>query len=341
MSERTKALFAMVDEFNRIHAEWAADPNRPNPDALYWEALDELVGVYREGDVPEECREMAEAVMELGLEGMAFDNRQDYNRQYPQQTFFAAREKLVRVRQGREKRSEPRPLESIDELNAQKVNPNQIARMHGIETWQVLKYLEKDKDGKRGWEFPADYVPPHLRDEQQRQKSARERYDSAMLRREKAEAAANPVAHEEIEELLQQGVSIKQIARMKRTTEVAVIEEATAKGIPLPKGMNLETIQRQAGQLDQTQVGVGLSPAPDATIDRPTDITAEILRLKDLNYEPQEIADALSISDVNQVVKVVKARHRRKRPGDDAIPITIPEKEDSPDPESRVAEVIT
>ena len=347
MNERTKTLNAMVDEFNRVHREWQSDGNRPNPDQLYWIALDELIEVFRDGDVPEDCRDLEEAVMMLGLERDAWDQREDVNRQYPPQAFFKAREQVERIRIKPVAEDHPKPVEPIEVLMSMPhMSPAQVARMHGLvdnlgrpESWKVINYMQKDKDGKRLWDFPDDYVPPHLRVKSEKKRSARAAFEAAMARKDAAEAASQP-APEPLEELLAlPNITVKQVAKMKKTTEAEIVKQAQAAGLPLPK--YTDTAGILAGKpkgLDQTQVGVGLSPAPDQHYPPGETTQQAVLRLSRESYENQEIADAMGLTP-EVVQRIIQADSLGRRNVRDVV---IPEKEEQPagDPAERAAEVV-
>ena len=348
MDERTKSLNAMVDEFNRVHREWQSDGNRPNPDSLYWQCLDELVQVFRDGDIPEDCRDLEEAVMQLALERDAWDQREDVNRQYPPQSFFKARERVAQVRLAPTLEEAPKAVEPIDVLMALPgMSPAQVARMHGLidaqgrpETWKVIRYMQKDKDGKRGWDFPADYVPPHLRVKAEKRRTARAAFEAAMARREATEAAIQTPAAEPLEELLAlPNITVKQIAKMKKTTEADIVQQAKAAGLPLPKYTDVMGIlQGREKGLDQTQVGVGLAPAPDPHYP-PTETTQQaVIRLSRESYSNEEIAEAMGLS-AEVVMRIIQADSQVRRP---VREVKIPDKEDQPegDPSQRAAEVV-
>lgn len=129
MSDRSTEIFAAVDQFNRTHDEWANNKNSEYPTLAYWESLAEMVNTIESGDLPANCRRLATAVYELAAEQAKFDMSGQI--EIPQ-SFWAARENLANSATLLRSPDEHKHLETIVELDRQKVPHEQIGRMWGL-----------------------------------------------------------------------------------------------------------------------------------------------------------------------------------------------------------------
>lgn len=219
MSRRAQQLVDLVAEFLRVHEAYVEDDNQQNPNEVYWDALTAVLDSFAEGEIPASCRELADAVDRLRDEFEVYDNRHEVSVLYPHQAFWSARAALASLFE-RSKARELPPLESIAQLDAQKVSHRQIAQIYGFIDGQgrVLAHLvqkELDSPGSilkapgaidgRDWRDPR--VPVD--------ESPAERHHSELLAKREAIAADDAApCPESARDLWEQGVSVSQAAKM-------------------------------------------------------------------------------------------------------------------------------
>ena len=176
----------------------------------------------------------------------------DVNHPAPGPDFWAFVNKLRLARKDTIK-TRTRRLESVKELKSLStpVGDEQICKMYGWidaegqpEYWKIAEEIEKP--GKWSYDlYPDRWMPPHEKAraaEIQRQFEAAERQ---RLDRQARIEAATRVAKETYQELsAQPGITLTQIARMKRVTIDEAAEEIQKIGLPLPPlRMDLNSIQ--------------------------------------------------------------------------------------------------
>jgi hypothetical protein len=132
-SRRAEELKIVAEEFGRVHDEWADDPRRPHPDAIYWDASDAMLDSFATGEIPDESRELAEAVENYRQCVEEFDERDDPGHvPMPAAEFWTAREKISAAIA---KKSAP-PLPPLESIPSLKLLPGitdlQIAKIYGL-----------------------------------------------------------------------------------------------------------------------------------------------------------------------------------------------------------------
>ena len=230
MSHRAEQLLALTDAFLDMHRAWVDDPNRTAPDAIYWDSVDSVLEAFDVGDVPAECRELADAVEAFGDEVYQFDAREDVGRTMPHNSFWTAREAVERARAGAAKQ-ERIPLEPISVLRQQQVPDWQIAMIYGlvprhhIDRPNLYAHLIQKELDNPGSVIGPDWTDPRDRDEAETIEKTDRRHNALMDKKRASAKTAEPeVCPETIEELLQQGVSVEQIAKMKDVPMTEVVE---------------------------------------------------------------------------------------------------------------------
>jgi predicted RNase H-like HicB family nuclease len=227
---RSDQLKTVAEEFCRIHDEWAGDRKRPSPDGAYWKAVDDLTGSFADGDIPEDSRELAEAVQAFALHVQEFDDRDEPDdNPDPPNAFWAAREKIAKILQGQTRSAALKPLESIPSLRQLPgMSDMQIAKIYGLKdrygNWLPhLVQQELDHPGSvlktpgavdgRNWVDPR--LPPPGNEKAK---------VVATKIGEKRKKEAKPCP-ETPQELWEQGVSVSQAAKMllKEESEVATL----------------------------------------------------------------------------------------------------------------------
>ena len=262
MNRRMKELIDTCELLLQAHDEWVANENEPNPTSTYWDAVDEVLLAFERGDIPAECRGLAELVERLAIENDRFNARNDdTGEQYPHDDFFAAVQ-AIRQHLNGVIQVPLKPLETIKELVEQKVSHEQIAKIYGftdrrgnVLPWLVQRELDKPNsvlntsgaiDG-RDWRDPR--LPPV-------EDSSPE--DERLVRKSKAAADDQKPCPELPRELWEQKVPAKQAAKMLRRS-VTEVEELFA-------GFELEREQDRAnGESSEPSAGKKSKATASAT----------------------------------------------------------------------------
>lgn len=259
MNSRAAELVEAVQQFQQVHYRWANDRSAPEtPPNSYWDSLTALIDLFDAGDIPHNCRQMADAVAELAQQLAIFDENEYV---IPQDAFYAAREALEATLASTT--AEKPYRESVKELARQDVPHEQIARIWGLTTADgrgradlILKELESP-----GSVIGPDYVHPDDREAAAAQATAaKERLSVASRPAPKPQA---PACKETPEELHSQGVEPPQASKMlgwtmehteqrwKELTEAATRRKAQEE---------LDTLQQQAAAASPP-----IAPAPYKT----------------------------------------------------------------------------
>lgn len=230
MSRRTETLVALVAEFNRVHAEWVEDDNRPAPDDTYWDACTAVTEAFAAGEIPADCRELAERVEKLADELAVFDGRHDVDDASPHAAFWTARQNVQVLFEQQSHRELP-PLETIAQLKAQNVSDRQIAMIYGFKDRRgnplpnlVQREIEQPGSVLKtpGAVDGRDWADPRLADFQSADDAAERHYNELQAKREAAKPVACP---ESPRDLWEQGVSVNQAAKMLGEEPTATAEQ--------------------------------------------------------------------------------------------------------------------
>src|SRR5262245_59244008 len=118
MSRRSEQLRTVAQEFCQMHDAWVNDEHRSIIDGIYSSAIDNLLKTFSDGDIPADCRELAEAVGEFSKQVQEFDDNGD---QVPPEgsDFWKAREGIAEVLQDERQVNRRAALEPIARLREQ------------------------------------------------------------------------------------------------------------------------------------------------------------------------------------------------------------------------------
>lgn len=235
--EQRRHLLLVIDHLQGVHEEWM------NSDATvvtepFRSAIEETVEVFGNGDLPNDCRELNARVEEMGKQWSVYQERIEASgntEELPGNGFWRA---LEAVEKGREAARPHRrvQLESLSELKEQKVPDTQICKIYGWvdsenrpELWKLREEREKP-----GTHLGPDFVPP-LERKRLEADAQREAYLKKMVERSKAKVERiSAPAPESWEELFAQGLSARQLAKLKNCTLEEVWEKADELGVDRP-----------------------------------------------------------------------------------------------------------
>lgn len=227
---RSDQLKTVAEEFCSIHDLWSADKKRPSPDGEYWEAVDNLTAAFASGDMPEDCRELSDAVQVFAREVQEFDDRDNPDdNPDPGNAFWSAREKIATVLAGKGPSARLRPLESIASLRALPgMTDLQIAKIWGFKdrhgNWLPhLVQEELDRPGSvlktPGAIDGRDWRDPRLSPSGN---APAERIATKVSEKRKKEARKTEPCPETPKQLWEQKVSVSQSAKMLQRDEAEV-----------------------------------------------------------------------------------------------------------------------
>lgn len=163
MSMRSNQLRQSLAAYIHAHNAWVDDPNRPNPDECYWDAITELLNTFDVGGIPDDCRDLMEAVELFRDQIDIFDNRDNPNNQMPAESFWSVREQLEKLVKSESRSTEVKKhRETVAQLVKEGVGYEQIARMWGLvdANGTGKGYLIEEEVAKPGSVITADYIHP-------------------------------------------------------------------------------------------------------------------------------------------------------------------------------------
>ncbi len=203
------------------------------------QAWSDMVVIWATGSIPADCRELARAVEAFDAQYLApwLAQMESSGQQaiMPPNAFWAALEGIAR---GLAEVTAPaqKPLEPIADLVAQGVSHAQIAKIYGFRdgrgNWS--EQMVREELAKPGTHTGAGWVDPRQQRKAGRlaaREEAVKRARQAIARKIARREATPP---ESLADLIEQGVSLVQIARIFRTTEAAVLEQCRAEGLQEP-----------------------------------------------------------------------------------------------------------
>lgn len=249
---RRKFLLDVVSNFFAARRAWV----ETGPDHItrqLEEATNDLIDAWGEGDVPGELRRLERVVAnELRPAWEEFTdraNRTGDTRELPGQAFWAAVGSLERIE--REARPQPRQIiETIAELTAQKVSDNQICEIYGWKDDEGRPELWKLREERQNpGTHTADWISPAER--RRREQEAKEEQIRERIRQREGQKLHRLTApcKESLEELIEQGLSARQIAQMRRCTIEEVFAAADEAGLDRPP-LEYESLNAQRGPMD-------------------------------------------------------------------------------------------
>ena len=234
MSRRKEALIRVARNFVEVHDAWVDSQNRPNPDDLYFDAMEELFESFEAGDIPGDCRPLAAAVEAFKAAADEFEEREDEQQLYPGEAFWRGVELIKNAIDGPARRELP-PLETIKELAALPYMQHaQIAKMYGFidrkgNLLVRLVQMELDSPGSvigpagkgKGLIDGHDWTDPRLA-EIDAQDGAAERNLQAIEEKGRNSRRDSAACKETDRELWEQQVGPAQAAKMLKRDEQSV-----------------------------------------------------------------------------------------------------------------------
>lgn len=340
-SGRRELLLGLVAEAIAQHDKWAARSDLTYITAGVDEAMTDLIAGFEEGSIPGDCRELANLVAAFGQEWRAWQRMVDERGSAvipPKESCWRAWEALVGSYQGV---ASPPPvqIESVATLRAQKVPDRQICEIYGWvnshgtpETHKIDEELAEPGKHTKGW---VDPITQRRQEAAEKDKSLHERV-RRMREAKVARMDSLGKCPESLPELVQQGVSLPQIAAMLRLSEENVLALCEAEGLPRPPAgpsvaamrsdYEPEPDEAMARQF-AAQEAEGLRVrAADAKSDVPDgdglSLEQRIVQLHEQGFEAADIATELTTE--NEKVSQQKVRAVIKRYEEDPDAIAMP-----------------
>ncbi len=239
MNNRTEELTAAAEAFLECHRQWQDSNDRPAVDGNWIDGMENLFQSFSEGDMPDNCRELEEAVQSLSDAYEADEQSQFLSKPERMTRTWAAIQAIEVKAKACQESKQRRPIESMKMLAAQNVAHEQIARMHGLvddaghgKYWLVEQELSQAGSVMGSDGFPkAEFLP--------RPTEPKHRTAKKMTRR--ADKTEDKPCPESPRELWQQGVSEAQAAKMLHKSEAAVKELYESFDDELANGPSEET----------------------------------------------------------------------------------------------------
>lgn len=291
--KRSEKLMQSVEAFWKIHVEWREGANRgtrpESPDEVYWREVDSLLQLWNRGDIPHSCRKLNDAVVRFEQEVKKYDERQDYAKSAPMDSFWGAVEHLNKTLESTKQRVSLPPLEPVKELRsyATPVSYQQICQMYGWKTangqWDIGKAKEEELHPGKHTGPESGWVDPRLQEMQDSEEESDEEYYEP-------EDDAPAACPETLTELIDQfhGEPNPQIARMK-----GIGMDELRKACEVRKA-ELEALENETE-----------SQGEDA------DVSELVILASSEGRTSQEIAAELGIS-VQKAAAIVRAHHKRE-----------------------------
>lgn len=321
-SQREKQLRDASAKFLAAHNRFVDNDDEPNPTERYWDSLDNLIGVFSNGQgTPTSCVPLAGAVNKLRIEYANYDNRENIGKLYPHKEFWKAIELFaVALSAGPAKEPFFTPLESMASLRGTRwgepggCTAEQIARIYELFDHNGNPNIKAvyDELETPGSVLNGNWVDPRLRRWRENEEANR-----VLVEQELSDAADEieenqhtpPPAKETAYELYQQGLSPKQAAATLTWPFAEVMEKweqfdmakrtKAAQGAPGASGSGMDRGQGAGAD------GANATGIANTGFQSSSDLEATIRQLSNEGQEPSKIADTMKIglSEVNRVLK--------------------------------------
>lgn len=234
---REDFLTDLVKHFLDIRTAWIDGDDRFITET-FETACDDLVDSFASGDIPAELRKVERVVSgQIAAEWAAWKKRAasaDDHTLLPTADFWKAVERLEQAAEAAQQRPAA-AVESISELKRQGVSDQQICVIYGWvdrrgapEIWRLREELSEPGKHTAGWVNPVE--------KRRREREDREREISDRIRRRqtnKLNALTEPCA-ESVEQLVQQGLCVSQISKMRKCPPADVFAECDRLGLERP-----------------------------------------------------------------------------------------------------------
>lgn len=311
--ERREHLLLVLDNLVHVWNEWSGNSDVRYITKSFEDAVNDALLVFGDGSIPGDMRAL-HARMDILQEQWAAWNRKNEasggKYPIPDSAFWKALESIETARQAIIKPVR-RTLETIADLTAQKVPDVQICRIYGFtdsgmpdgnpETWKLQEERGKPgmhTDRSKGW------LPPWEKKNQTDEAKQAEIIERIQRTRKGKLKLLAAVAPESIEQLIQEGVSGKQICKMKKIDEAGLATYCQDHGLGVPNWAG-ESPNAMVGVHDfvpedeaasvLSQPETGIREPSDAVPDGPMTLEQEIIEYhKQGTMTPAEIAAAVS-----------------------------------------------
>jgi hypothetical protein len=259
VTERKAHLFLVVDHLRELHDNWAASDTPYITEELE-RGFDELVEVFRVGDIPASCRQLntrverlAEAWETWKLRAAADPDRHTVPDARTAPGFWKRYELVV----GARREAAPRPvlsLETIAELDRQEVPDRQICLKYGWMSEEGVpdytKLREERREPGKHTSPESGFVPPLERARREAEAAAAAAVARIAHRREQLIKRATEPDVPPVEQLVEDGVSLRQIARIHQISTEQAAAACTAAGVQ-PPPLDYEPLTSGRGPFEQ------------------------------------------------------------------------------------------
>jgi len=227
---RSAELFGAAKLLCESHHKWLNDSNRPVPDTIYWDSLEDLFTQFERGDVPADCRKLAGTVGRMQIELNKYDQRKNVAKLDPRVEFFEAINAIeAAMNEPTDREPVYAPLEKMADLLKSGCTHQQIAIIYelydergNVDISRVMMEL-----GQPGSVINESWTDPRIaRWRREHGRTVQDWQDAQQTKRATAEAI-NPTqkpCHETPFELWTQGVNLSQSAAMLQKPIHAVEE---------------------------------------------------------------------------------------------------------------------
>lgn len=237
IDERRDHLLLVTDHLLTVQREWVQSDTPYITEAVET-AVDDAIDLWAHGPLPGDCRVLAgyfDRLAERWSEWRAIAAINPDANPVPKQSFWKVLEMIAEEREAKQPQGR-KTLESVATLTAQKVPDRQICKIYGwldakgnAELWK----LEEERL-KPGTHVNADYVAPHERARLAAEEARRTSIERIREQQERKVKNLTEPAPESLEDLVRQGLTSKQIARMRKTTVKQVEADCRAAGLDVP-----------------------------------------------------------------------------------------------------------
>ncbi len=334
--ERRDHLLLATDAMLAAWNDWSVDNDAKGITTTFVDAVCDCLLLWSEGGIPGDLRALAHDIEIMREHWNAWVRSHEVNpvkNQLPGDAFWRA---MKTVDDARRIAAAPKDftLPPIADLEKEGVSARQICQMYGFtddhtSTGQpVLKMLYEEK-ALPGMHTGGDWLPPHARRQRDiavQQKAALERL--AVDRQRKIDFLTKP-CKETIEELIEQGVSGKQIVRMRKIGREELAGYCATHGLvmpawePTPPNLTSGVVDVEdvgtvpTGQVGRPTIEPTVPPVPivdgPPVIDMaegPLTLEQEIVEYHNAGFDTRQIAEAVSRPDAEvswqKVSKVLK-----------------------------------
>lgn len=337
--ERREHLLLVTDNLLAVWNAWAANSDVRYITRTFEDAINDALFVFGDGSIPGDLRVLHARMEVLDEHWQAWNEKNERSggkHPIPDNAFWKALEAIEAARQ-EAVRPTRKMLESIAELTAQKVPDVQICRMYGFTDNGMpngtpnIEMLREERANPGTHTDPAKgFLPPWEKKRQNDEQKQLEIIERIRRQRQGKMDLLTKVAAESIEQLIKEGVSGKQICRMKKIDESQLATYCEERGLEMPPWLlasgnliagdhDLEPdVEEPAGSLKESVKPIPVEHSDPSETDEagePMTLEQEIVMYhKTGTMTPPQIAEAVSrpgnevsAKKVNAIVKRYEA----------------------------------